>query len=316
MKLEISMVKKPYKIAVVGVGEIAKSQHIPSIERHSDFEFCAAVSRHQKTDGVDNFTSIEDMLTARPDIDVVSLCVPPQVRFQIAWAALEAKKHVLLEKPPGISMVEVENLVNFANAQGVTLFATWHSRYAAAVETARQWLRDKHIKTVRINWKEDVKHWHPGQKWIWEAGGMGIFDPGINALSILTHIMNAPFHLQNASLEFPSNCETPIAAKLHFGGIDDLKIEADFDWRQTGHQQWDIFVQTDQDEVHLSEGGSEILINGLSHFKAPEAEYDGIYQRFADLLGNNQSDVDLIPLKHVADAFMLGKRITVDAFHD
>ncbi len=37
--------------------------------------------------------------------------------------------------------------------------------------------------------KEDVRRWHPGQDWIWEAGGFGVFDPGINALSILTEVL-------------------------------------------------------------------------------------------------------------------------------
>ena len=45
------------------------------------------------------------------------------------------------------------------------------------------------MKRLLVTWKEDVRHWHPGQQWIWEAGGFGVFDPGINALSIVTKIM-------------------------------------------------------------------------------------------------------------------------------
>jgi hypothetical protein len=72
---------------------------------------------------------------------------------------------------------------------GRTLFATWHSRFAPAVEPARQWLTPRRIRSVHINWKEDVRVWHPGQGWIFEPGGLGVFDPGINALSILTRIL-------------------------------------------------------------------------------------------------------------------------------
>jgi len=39
---------------------------------------------------------------------------------------------------------------------------------------------------------------------------MGVFDPGINALSIATHIIPTPFHVTAATLEFLSNCETPL----------------------------------------------------------------------------------------------------------
>lgn len=310
------MTAKRYNIAIVGVGEIARNQHIPSIHANADFEFCAAVSRNQKTDGVPNFASISEMLKSNVEVDAVSLCVPPQVRFDMAYEALKAKKHVLLEKPPGISVVEVERLVELAENEGVSLFATWHSRYAAAVKIAKEWLSEKKIKSVKIIWKEDVKHWHPGQKWIWQAGGMGVFDPGINALSILTHIMNAPFHLENAKLEFPENCETPIAANMKFTGQNGLEIAAEFDWRQDGTQYWDIHVETTEGNIHLAEGGSKMFINDMLHFEAPEAEYPNIYARFADLLKTSQSDVDIMPLKHVADAFMLGKRIVVDPFFD
>lgn len=310
------MTTKPYRIAIVGVGEIARNQHIPSIENSANFEFCAAISRHQKTDGVPNFTSLSDMLESDVVVDVVSLCVPPQVRFDIACEALKAKKHVLLEKPPGISVVEVERLIELAEHQGVSLFATWHSRYAAAVDMAKQWFSNKKIKSVKIVWKEDVKHWHPGQKWIWQAGGMGVFDPGINALSILTHIMNEPFHLIQADLEFPDNCETPIAANMQFSGDNGLEIAAEFDWRQSGTQYWDIYVETDAGNVHLAEGGSKMFINDAIHYEALEAEYPNIYARFAELLRAGQSDVDIMPLKHVADAFMLGKRSVVEPFFD
>jgi D-galactose 1-dehydrogenase len=48
----------------------------------------------------------------------------------------------------------------------------------------------------------------------------------------------------------------------------------------------------------------------------PEAEYDGIYARFAELLDAGTSEVDVSPLRHVADAFMLGRRIVTDPFFD
>jgi D-galactose 1-dehydrogenase len=46
----------------------------------------------------------------------------------------------------------------------------------------------------------------------------------------------------------------------------------------------------------------------------PQAEYRGIYRRFVKLIGNGVSDVDLSPLAHVADAFMLGRRRDVEPF--
>ena len=50
------------------------------------------------------------------------------------------------------------------------------------------WLAGRTIRRVECTWKEDVRVWHPGQAWIWEPG-IGVFDPGINALSVLTRIL-------------------------------------------------------------------------------------------------------------------------------
>src|SRR3546814_6110916 len=89
----------------------------------------------------------------------------------------------------------------------------WHSREAAAVEPALAWLADRTIRRVAIAWKEDVRVWHPGQEWIWESG-IGVFDPGINALSVLTKLIGDTVLLDTAALRFPSNRAAPIAADL------------------------------------------------------------------------------------------------------
>src|SRR6202011_675082 len=167
-------------------------------------------------EGIAHFTSLEQLLDAAPDIDAVALCTPPQVRRAQAAAALKAGKHVLLENPPAATVSELAPLVAAARHGALTLFATWHSRFAPAVEPARAFLADRRIASVNVEWKEDVKVWHPGQAWIWEPGGLGVFDPGINALSILTRILPRPFFLTAAELSFPANCAAPIAADLTF----------------------------------------------------------------------------------------------------
>ena len=247
------------KIALVGIGKIAVDQHVPAINASPDWELAATVSRKGSVDGVESHTSIEAMLQARPDISVVSLALPPVPRFAYAAAALRAGRHVMLEKPPGATLAEIHTLQAMAAAQGLTLYATWHSRMAQAVAPAKAWLADKGIMSAHITWREDVRKWHPGQDWVFEPGGMGVFDPGINALSILTDILPQPMHLTEATLEFPANRQTPIAAKLTFSG----GITADFDWRQTGPQTWDIMVETDKGQLALRMGGNVLEVDGV-----------------------------------------------------
>lgn len=303
-------------IALLGIGKIARDQHIPAIAALNAFALAATVSRSGGVDGVENHDDIADLLAARPDIRAVSLCMPPVPRFDIAMAALAAGKHVMLEKPPGATVSEVLKLERLARAKGVTLFATWHSRHAAGVAQARAYLRDAQIKHVQIDWKEDVRRWHPGQDWIWQAGGLGVFDPGINALSIMTEILPNPVHLTAATLAFPDNCETPIAADLAFAGPAGMTVDAVFDWRQEGPQSWNITVDTTDGQLRLTDGGATLIIDGMAQKTEGPGEYPGLYHRFAELIEAGQSDVDISPLQHVADAFMLGRREVVAAFYD
>ncbi|MGP3698507.1 Gfo/Idh/MocA family protein [Rhodobacter sp. NSM] len=300
------------KVALVGIGKIARDQHIPAIAASEEWELAAAVSRHGRVEGVENFTDIETMLAARPDIPVVSLCLPPVPRFGPAEAALAAGRHVMLEKPPGATLAEVHALEAMAEARGLTLHATWHSRMAAGVAPARDWLASRRIIGARIVWREDVRKWHPGQDWVFEPGGMGVFDPGINALSILTAILPRPVHLTSAALQYPENRDTPIAAELAFSG----NVTAEFDWRQEGPQTWDISVETDGGTLRLTDGGARLEIDGdeVGTRAALEGEYAGLYRRMAELVREGRRDVDLAPMVHVADALTLGRRRTVAAF--
>ncbi|MGB5559243.1 MAG: Gfo/Idh/MocA family oxidoreductase [Paracoccaceae bacterium] len=304
----------PQKIAIVGVGKIARDQHIPAISESTSFELAATASRNAQIGGIDGYGDLASLLTARADIPCISLCTPPQARYDDARLALLAGRHVMLEKPPGATLSEVHDLIDLARAQGVTLHATWHSRHAASVAAARDWLAGKTIRSVEIIWKEDVRRWHPGQEWIWDAGGLGVFDPGINALSVLTAIYPRALHLTNADLSFPANRDTPIAADLTFNDPDGARVTAAFDWRQEGPQSWDIHITTDQGGATLSDGGARLTIGNTEVCAGPDREYRGLYARFAELVSARAIDVDLAPMRHVADAFTLGRRLAVAPF--
>lgn len=306
----------PIRIAVVGMGKIARDQHLPAIVGNKAFGLAATVSPHDSgVEGVAHHRSLDALLSEGPAVDAVALCTPPQVRYDLAAQALARGVHVFLEKPPGATLAEVAALDDQARKVGVTLFAAWHSRFAAGVAPARAWLAERRIDRVAIIWREDVRVWHPGQAWIWEPGGLGVFDPGINALSIATHILPRPFFLKTATLTIPANRAAPIAADIEFRDTAGAPISMDLDWRQTGPQSWDIIVETDAGIMKLSNGGAVLsLPTGTDH--SEDREYPGLYARFASLIHGGRSDVDTDPLRLVADAFLRGRRETTEAFHD
>jgi D-galactose 1-dehydrogenase len=307
---------KDIRIAIVGFGKIARDQHVPAIKAVPGITLAAVASRNASLPGVPHFPTLEALLNDGPEIDAVALCTPPQVRHAQAVTALAARKHVMLEKPPGATVAEIAPLLATARENGRTLFATWHSRYAPAVEPLRRLLENRQIASVTITWKEDVRVWHPGQAWIFEAGGLGVFDPGINALSILTRVLPEPLFVTKAALDFPANRAAPIAAELDMTDVSGLPIHASFDFRQIGPQSWDIHFETDKGPITLSLGGARLADGKQVLIDEKEAEYPGLYQRFVELASEGICEVDLAPQQLVADAFMLALRHAVEPFED
>lgn len=299
------------RIALVGIGKIARDQHVPTIAASPSFELVAAVTGHEPPDGVPGFRTITEMAAA-VEVDAVSICTPPRGRLALIAEALGLGLDVMIEKPPAATLSEAEAFAGMARDAGRVFYATWHSREAAGVEPARQWIAGRKIRQVTCTWKEDVRVWHPGQEWIWEPG-IGVFDPGINALSVLTRILPEPLLLQSAELGFPANKPAPIAANLEFetGGAP-LSVAFDFD--QRGPQTWDIVVEAEDGSLKLSMGASQLAIDGVAVDLGDDPEYARLYRRFADLLARRESDADLAPFRHVADAFLLGRRKALQPF--
>ena len=305
------------KLGVIGLGKIAQDQHLPCIARNSDYELAAVVSSRGAHREVPSFRTPAELFASGIKLDAVSLCMPPEPRFAIARDALAAGLDVLLEKPPTPTVGEMMALAELGRAAKKVIFTTWHSQYNAAVDEAKRLLAGKTVAKLHVDWKEDVRHWHPGQDWIWEPGGFGVFDPGINAFSIVTKIMPRPVFVSGCTLETPRNRATPIAAQIRFkpSWDGDADLTATLNWRQTGEQSWNISIATsDGLDLLLKKGGTELHVNGKLLIAAPSEEYEAIYAHFAELLKTQTSHIDLAPLQLVNDCFMLGRRVDTEAF--
>lgn len=106
----------------------------------------------------------------------------------------------------------------------------------------------------------------------------------------------------------PENRQAPLYARLGFVDTAEVPVTAELDFLQTGHQRWDIEVDTTDGLLMLSEGGARLSIDGQPQPVEAAGEYDGLYRRFVQLVRAGESEVDVTPFVHVADAFMLGAR--------
>lgn len=304
---------QPIRIAIVGLGKIARDQHLPAIAADERYELVATASTSGAQAGVPGFPDLPALLRDGPPVDAISICTPPGPRPGIARAALAAGLDVFLEKPPAATLSECEGLRAAAVAGGRVLLASWHSRFAPMVEPARAWLAGKTVLRGRLSWREDARKWHPGQNWLWAGGGMGVFDPGINGLSILTAISPAPIEVRRALFEVPEGAQTPVAVQMTLAA-GDAEIACDLDFREAQGEKWEIELETDGGTLLLREGGAVMQVDGGAEQRGESHEYPGLYAHFAELIAARRSDVDLRPLMLVADAHLVAEVKTVERY--
>jgi predicted dehydrogenase len=308
---------KPIKIAIIGYGKIAEDQHVPSIRGNGRYELVATSSRSGQGI-VHTFTDWRELIRSVEGLEAVAITTPPGPRFEIASQCVAAGLHCLLEKPPTAGLAEIADLDCLAQAKGATLFTTWHAQHHSTVDAAAKALAGKRIKSMEILWHEDVHKWHPGQQWIWEPGGFGVFDPGINALSIATKIFPGGLFVQSAELQVPLNAQTPIAADIHFTSPQaDGPLHASLDWRRSEGEEWTIAIEaTDGARIRLENGGAKLILNGGDpQTDDGPGEYPDIYRTFVDLIDQRASLVDVAPFRLVADSLLLARTRSVEAVH-
>ncbi len=97
---------KKVRVGVLGAGAWAKFAHLPGYVRDERCEVVAiadpVVERAREFAAefdIPNVYDSHEALIARSDIDLVDVCTSSARHFELAWAALEAGKHVLCEKP-------------------------------------------------------------------------------------------------------------------------------------------------------------------------------------------------------------------------
>ena len=307
----------PIKIAIIGYGKIAEDQHVPSIRGNDRYQLVATSSRSGQ--GVEkSFTDWREMIREIDGLQAVAITTPPAPRFEIAQECIAAGLHCLLEKPPTAGLSQIADLDCRAQAAGVSLFTTWHAQHHPTVEAAAKALAGKRIKSMEILWHEDVHKWHPGQRWIWEPGGFGVFDPGINAFSIVTRIFPGGIFVETAELSVPQNAQTPIAADIVFSSPHaDGRLHANLDFRRTEGEEWTITIETsDGETVRLEDGGATLILNGGEPQRDTGiGEYPDIYRIFLDLIDERRSLVDVAPFRLVADSLLVGSITSVEPVH-
>ncbi|MCW4581576.1 Gfo/Idh/MocA family protein [Gluconacetobacter entanii] len=315
-----SRTPRPIRIAIIGTGTIANTQHVPVIRAHRGFTLVAGVNPvpvtwwAAATEGTKMFSSMSTLIQSGLEVDAVAICTPPATHYALAAQALAAGWHVLLEKPPTPILSQAMDLHRLARNARRTLMTSWHAACAPAIAPVRQILSANGMRAMRITWRESVQKWHPGANWFWKPGGHGVFDAGINALSIACAVMEEPLFVRDALLDIPAGAATPCTAQVQWTTPTlSSGLEGIFDWTHRGTEVWDIAWTLDNGRrLVLSHGGGGLSLDGVGITLHGTHEYECVYSRFETLVHAGACEIEYRPVALVEDILSTGQRRPAD----
>jgi predicted dehydrogenase len=155
------------RIGVLGAGTWAQAAHLPGYRRDARCRVVAIADPNLALarDAAERFdipfaTDDHRELLRRGDIEVIDVCTPSHTHFELAWAALEAGKHVLCEKPVAYDFRDTRRAAAFAKAKGLKTKLGFTFRYAPSVRYMRELVAQGFVGTPYIfNGFEQNSQW-------------------------------------------------------------------------------------------------------------------------------------------------------------
>ncbi|HEV8365453.1 MAG TPA: Gfo/Idh/MocA family oxidoreductase [Gemmatimonadaceae bacterium] len=161
------MSQSKIRVAVLGAGAWARFAHIPGYKRDGRCEVVAVCDpQRDLAEAAARDFGIRDVATdyreviSRADVDLIDVCTPSATHFELAWAALEAGKHVLCEKPVAFDYRDTLRAHELAKAKGVKTKLGFTFRYAPAMRYMKALIDEGFVGTPYIfNGYEQNSQW-------------------------------------------------------------------------------------------------------------------------------------------------------------
>jgi len=187
------------QVGIVGFGLSGQLFHAPFIEANPNFNLKTIVTTGtlaaQKYPAAQIVSSIEALL-AQADIDIVIVCSPNNLHFQHAKAALQAGKHVIVEKPITVSSAETESMIAVAQASGKKLFPFHNRRWDSDFLTLKHIVSQGYLGKI-VDYESRFDRFTPeitraAWRYHQEAGGGTLFDLGIHLIDQAVSVFGTP----------------------------------------------------------------------------------------------------------------------------
>ncbi len=187
---------------LIGCGRVAP-RHVESIVSLADARLVALADireeragRFATQHGANPYADYHALL-ARPDIDVVSICTPSGLHAQMAIDALAAGKHVLVEKPIALSLVDANRMIAAAKAADRKLCVVLQNRYNPPMQDLRRLvdagvLGKLLLGNATVRWYRTQEYYEDGWHGTWALDGGALMNQSIHHIDALQWLLGAP----------------------------------------------------------------------------------------------------------------------------
>ncbi|WP_329788004.1 Gfo/Idh/MocA family oxidoreductase [Lentzea sp. DG1S-22] len=160
-------------------------------------------------------------LLADPDVEVVYVATPHGRHREVTLAALDAGKHVLCEKPIGLSVAQAEEMVERARARGLFLMEAMWTRFNPLIRRVHDAVRGGEIGEVR-SLRASFGFAHPfdanDRLWAKEAGGGAMLDLGVYPVALAHLLLGVPERVHAWGGVAPSDVDSDVGLLLGYPG--------------------------------------------------------------------------------------------------
>jgi myo-inositol 2-dehydrogenase / D-chiro-inositol 1-dehydrogenase len=188
------------RLGLIGCGRVTETLHLPALQHLTDAEVVAVadISKDRTTKVADLFhikeryTDYQQLLKDR-SIDAVAVCVPAEFHVEVALSALEAGKHVFVEKPLALELAESDLLVEQAKKSSCKITVGFNLRWHRLVRQARETIQRGNLgrlelmRTVLTSYHDNVPEWRQHR----EMGGGVLFEQAVHHFDLWRYLLQS-----------------------------------------------------------------------------------------------------------------------------
>jgi predicted dehydrogenase len=233
------------KAGIIGCGNISSIylKNVPKFE-HLELVACADIDIERAKAKAAEYSlphaySVEELL-ADPQIQIVINLTIPAAHAEVCLKALEAGKHVYVEKPLAVTREEGQHILELAERKGLLVGSAPDTFLGGGIQTCRRLIEDGVIGTpvaaTAFMMSKGHEGWHPAPEFYYEIGGGPMFDMGPYYLTALISLLGPISRVTgSARISFPERTITsqPKAGEViqvktptHLAGVLDFDCGA------------------------------------------------------------------------------------------